>query len=266
MLPRAVHETLPVAKAKQVTSDLSLAHPCDMDLRDVAFLRGALVTEAPISGADGWLVKVGETGVIRVRDDVKGEGQRRFIIAHEIGHFELHFDSDQLDLCTGKDLHHEYDRVRPEEREASLFATELLLPEILLREKCEAQAPNFEFLSGLARDFKTSVTMTAMRYIQFSGHRAALVVSEKGRVKWYRRTEEFGYYINTRVDVDKQTFAADFFNHGKCPKKPEKVEASAWIKNPRVDSRAFMWEQCFPMPWYDAVLSLVWIEDDIERE
>src|SRR5258708_32393667 len=76
-------------KARQVLSALSLNHPCDMEIDDIAWARGALVKEEKLAGAEGRLVKLSGRGVITIPNNIPSTGRRRFIIAHELGHFEL---------------------------------------------------------------------------------------------------------------------------------------------------------------------------------
>lgn len=262
MIPQKVKETWPVAKARQLLAELDLDHPCDMEIEDIAYARGVLVREGALDGADGWLTKIGGDGVIRVKHDIAERGRKRFTIAHELGHFELHQERDQFEFCADSEMS-EY-HSRPEEREASIFATELLLPEHLVRAACRTLKPGFADAKKIAASFQTTLTSAAMRYVQLTADRVALVACQDGRVKWYKASADFGYWFEPRTRLDAGTCAHDFFSEGEVLTEPTPIMASAWIKDRRVDPDAFMKEQCFALPRYKTVLSMIWMEKDIE--
>lgn len=266
MITPAVKTSWSRARARQVLSSLELKHPCDLDLEDIAWSRGILVKDEDLIGTEGRLVKSGGNGVISVKRGIPEAGRRRFVIAHEIGHFEMHDTENQIDLCAGKDLDYDYHYLRPEEREASLFATELLLPDELVSPVCRRSEISFELARQLSSEFNTTWTLAAMRMIEFTSYRAALVASERGKVKWYRASPNFGYHVPPRAPLDEGTIAADVFASGKCPERGQLVLASSWIKNTRVDEQASMREQCFVLPRYGTILSLIWMEKDIETD
>jgi hypothetical protein len=96
-------------------------------------------------------------------------GRRRFTIAHEIGHFVLHVPRFHAVFCDRPADIQEIDEGKadgevPEparrEREANLFARELLMPEPLV----EAQAHALGFnLPALAKRFEVSVPAMRLR-------------------------------------------------------------------------------------------------------
>lgn len=83
------------------------------------------------------------------------EGRRNFTIAHELGHYILHMDKDKDEIITSfrgsKDIR---------EREADMFASELLMPtELVLIEYYKTIYPT---VRQLAKKFE--VSQAAMRY------------------------------------------------------------------------------------------------------
>jgi len=87
--------------------------------------------------------------------------RQRFTIAHEIGHFRLHRNSEKLFVDKGF-LYRDADSSSGEvelEREANAFAAELLMPKVLLSEKFYAYGDSFEsdrHIPELARQFRVS--------------------------------------------------------------------------------------------------------------
>lgn len=256
------------AKARAILSELDLRHPCDMDIEDIAWgARRILVKNEDLIGTEGRLVKLGDSGIISVRAGIPEAGRRRFIIAHEIGHFEMHKkDENQLDLCTQSDLEYEYHGSRPEEKEASAFATELLLPEEIFGPPARNAEIGFNLVRKLADEFDTTLTLTAMRMIQFTSYRAALVASENGKIKWVRASPTFGYQLPYRAPLDEGTIAADVHSTKEAPPKSQLVLAGSWIKNTSVDPDKAMREECLWLGRYGTALSLIWMEQDVEAD
>jgi hypothetical protein len=97
----------------------------------------------------------------------RSPGRRRFTIAHEIGHLLLHVPAVQGVFCDRPAEIREVDEgpageelpeLRKREREANVFARELLMPEALVDEQAHATGFN---LPALASRFE--VTVPAMR-------------------------------------------------------------------------------------------------------
>jgi Zn-dependent peptidase ImmA (M78 family) len=53
---------------------------------------GAYYTEKPLKQCDGRIVTVGSKTLITINSGIAYEGKKRYAIAHELGHFEMHKD------------------------------------------------------------------------------------------------------------------------------------------------------------------------------
>src|SRR5215468_957491 len=81
------------SRAQAVRRELDLGHPAEVPMEDVAMERGAVVLVGGVQGAEGRLeIQPGCDAFISVSSNVSYAGQRRFVIAHELGHLELHAD------------------------------------------------------------------------------------------------------------------------------------------------------------------------------
>lgn len=134
----AVHATEDdITRARAVLGELGLKHPTEIEIEAIAHARGALVRAAPTRGARANLLRMGDRGVISV-DELVLE-QRRWAIAHELGHFEVHPNISYLGFCTGEDLRADY-HGSGREPEANAFAAELLMPEALFQKAVDKVA------------------------------------------------------------------------------------------------------------------------------
>ncbi len=169
------------AAAFKILQELGFPHPCEIDLKDLAMDRNVFVREGEIKGAEGRLLRKGKKGVIHIRRGIKPEGRRRFTIAHELGHWELHAAYSQM-LCSAEDMR-DYGR-SPLEVEANCFAAELLMPNSHFRAACANHEPSMALIASLAEDFQTTLTSTAIRFADVSKRRVVVVYYEKSVVRW----------------------------------------------------------------------------------
>jgi hypothetical protein len=92
------------------------------------------------------------------------ERRRRFTIAHEIGHFVLH--PHRLAPQRGGGVNAAW---QAQEREADLFAAELLMPEDLVREAVFSYGPDVERLADHF-DVSRQAMQTRLKWMGLAGH------------------------------------------------------------------------------------------------
>ncbi len=124
--------------ADKLIKRFAITRPEDIALEDIAMTLGILVIDDHLEGAEARLLRKGGKGIIRVKADIPEIGRRRFAIAHEIGHWELHADLSQWALCSEADVLGYSGS--PPEIEANAFASGLLMPTPLFRPRCEKAA------------------------------------------------------------------------------------------------------------------------------
>jgi len=66
--------------------------------------RGVLVLEERLEGAEAHLLRTTGKGVMRVKAALPELGRKRFAIAHELGHWELHAHFLHGMVCTDMDM------------------------------------------------------------------------------------------------------------------------------------------------------------------
>jgi len=246
------------AKARTIISELGIYDALQIDVEAIAFARGALVVERPLRGASARLIRRGDKGVIAVREDIRELGQKRFCVAHELGHFELHKKADQLAFCTDEMV--SWYKARPEETEANEFAAELLMPENLFRSLCPQTEPTVSGIEVLTEAFKTTLTAALVRFVDLGARVSALVVSRDGRVRWFRAGKDFRFRIRSPGRaVDPRSCAGSFFQKRAGAGEPDVVSASAWLEDSRVESSWTLRELLLPLPRYATTLSLLWV-------
>lgn len=254
---RRLRDPLPgiaVQRAREILRELDLRHPTEIEIEAIAYARGALVRAAPTKGARANLLRMGNKGVISV-ENLPLE-QRRWAIAHELGHFETHANVSYLGFCTGEDLRADY-HGSGREPEANAFAAELLMPEELFQKKVDkVPKPSWKAVQEIALDFQVSLTAAAFRFVELSWERVALFICKDGNVVRHNARRDFGTRIKKNEPLKPSSLAYDYFAKKKVWPGAQTVDASAWSPGARDGDEVY--EEVFVMDAHASVLSLVW--------
>ena len=258
--------------AEHVLDELGIKSLEDLRLLElIAWERGAMVQYKRLDGTEARLAVVGNRAIIAVSNSIENPCRKRFSIAHELGHLEMHRQNSSVMLCTNEDIN-DWGGRRTDanlEREANEFAAALLLPERFFASLCKGEDPSLDLVAGLAETFDVSLTATALRYLNFCDEACAVVFSQDGHIKWFRGSKEFeetGVFIDVRSKLDPSSLAASFFWGRTVRTTPKRVGASTWFEPGRYRDDASIREQSWVMPSYNAVLTLLWVDDDIEDD
>jgi Zn-dependent peptidase ImmA (M78 family) len=158
-------KAIAVAKADDLLSELQIQDPAEIDIERIAIFKNAAVRYASLRGMDGCLVRKDDSAVITVRSSLKYEGQKRFVIAHELGHFFLHPNTRQMESVDSKQANNWSERQEAEEYEANLFAAEMLMPRRFVEVRIAGLEPSFELIKKLSDEFRTTLTATAAQFV-----------------------------------------------------------------------------------------------------
>jgi Zn-dependent peptidase ImmA (M78 family) len=259
----------------RVLDELHIRDAKDLRLLDfIALRRGVTVRTAPLTGAEARLATYGNEAVITISSAVTDLRRQRFGTAHELGHWEQHrFLAEQF-FCRSSDIDNEALRLqlqpdRQREWEANEFAGQLLLPERFLAPLCRDRDPSLELVKDLAKCFEVSLTATALRCVGYCPGPTVVVFSQNACIKWFRGNrafEDMGVFIDVGGELSSGSLADRFFRGYSVPEAAKRVKASAWFAPDRYRPDTPIWEQSLQMPSYSAVLTLLWVEENIEDE
>ena len=249
---------MPSEMAAAIIHERKIRYPSEIYVRDIAMSLGAYVRERDLKGCEARLVRKENVGIITVNRNIPEEGRKRFAIAHEIGHFILHTGT-QLIFCDEEDMH-VWKESKTREFEANKFAASLLMPYEIFDRFVLSGRPTFDVISKIAKEFRTTLTATSLRYIGFSKEPCALVVSKDCVIKWYQKSDSFNYHVKVGEKLSFDTFAFDFFDGVELNKNPDSVPARAWLAG-AIDDESDIIEQSVSLGSYGVVLSLLWICD-----
>ena len=256
--------------AADLLAKLQINNPDDLRLLDkIAWRHRALIREAPLLGSEARLnYDPAGKSIITVSNNIDSIERKRFSIAHELGHLILHAQSKLLYLCSKEDINYQQvKRSQVIEAEANEFAAHFLLPTQFLCERFVANSPSFDLINDIASEFQTSLTATALRFLDFTEEPMAVVSSQNGFIEWFQATQDFmdsGAFVDVRAKVRKPSGAASFFLEGyPPPMKWRKVPALTWLKDGKIDDSIRIKEWSIAMPRYSSVLTLLWLPDEL---
>lgn len=251
--------------AHKLMFDCGIEDPTEFPLDLIVCGRGATLVEKPLSNSEGRIVFGKSKAIITINSKISYAGKKRFVIAHELGHFEMHRNLVPVHNDTDATL--EYFKNGHQETEANEFASELLMPEQLFKKECTGKKFSPDLLRSLADRFQTSVTSVAYKYFELGDHPICLFYSHNNKVKYWKRPDEYPYFIidRTKLAPPEDSVAAEFFDEQKIYQKTDskqQIWKSTWfeLKHWEDDNDFKFYEYCIITPAYNTVLSIVWEE------
>ena len=252
----------PITRAREVIRERHLEAPDEIDIEALAFFYDAAVEYRALTGMDGSIVRDGNRAIITVREDISYEGQKRFVIAHELGHFFLHPTARQVETVDAKQTSNWSDRVALEEREANYFAAELLIPSQMMMPMLNGQEPGFELIDTLRNEFKTTLTSTAVQFIENTTEECALIASSNRQRDWFMCSRGFSFKMSSDQRIHGHSCAGELGpNNSKS--KSSRIEADCWLEGFRGQSKAYITEDSRYFRGLQKTLTLLWIHDAI---
>lgn len=248
-------------KAKELLQSFWVGQPAEIDLIALAHRAGRLrIEDGGLEHSEGRIVAGANGGTIRVKAGLN-PARRSFTIAHEIGHYVLHPRTGLERDDTAKNFSLWNDA--GEESEANKFAAELLMPEFLFAPRTIGGAPSLAFVDRLSREFSTSMMAAAYQYVAYTVEQVALIVTVGGVIKSSARSRDF--WPSLRMGkVHPDSAAGEIFS-GKSGDTKGMVNSPAYAWLPRFanDFERDIKEDSRYIDWYDCVITLLWLDDDL---
>lgn len=263
------NKRVPYKGAKQAADlllEFGIEDPTQVDLADLAAAVHAYVDFKPISGSLGRLVTNDDSAMIVVDSNIREESKKRFVLAHELGHWLMHRNTSKLIYqCDPQDFV-DFQNSRKEETEANVFASSLLLPPKLFESECVGKRFNLGLIEELADRFQTSLMATSLRFVDFGNHPVAMIFSQGGKIKWTHITKDFPSsetplsFIRKKEDLPPGSVAHDVWKTHVVEAHPQEVDPSEWFHEDFQLDKWQNWrfyEQCFHLKSYDSIISFV---------
>jgi hypothetical protein len=248
------------AEALRVLDSCGIKRPDQLDLDVIAEAAGAEIVHGELDGAMGSLIRIGSHARIRVSDRVADIGGQRFTAAHEVGHIRCDPPPREVEAII-EQICNPFERSRKaSERVASAFASELLMPEPMVKPYCLVPCITLAAARQIAGEFATSLLASALRVVELSIECCAVAYSVRGRVAWVKRSATFPDWIPSGRRIDPLSAVADYVRTGKLDSDVNVVGADAWLPRTRLDSASVqIVEHSAVIPEAGAVFTILWL-------
>ncbi|HLL23745.1 MAG TPA: hypothetical protein VK427_16515 [Kofleriaceae bacterium] len=144
------------------------------------------------------------------------------------------------------------------ERDACVFATECLMPAPLAAPMCQVAPVTFDPIRAISSAFATSFQASAMRFVELTSERCAVVYMQRGRVLWAKKSAGFGAWISNGHAVAPNSAAADYFEDGHL-EASRVLPATTWFPREQKAKDALVHEHMTAIPEKAAAFSLLWL-------
>lgn len=194
--------------SEQWLSGKHLADALPVDCIQIAESLGIKVQGAPLKDEfQGALFITPDVTAIIYNENIKENGRKNFTIAHEIGHYCLYSDREEVQ-CRLEDMG-EFSLTphgKEIEKEANEFAACLLMPEKDVQQQLLGKNLDIKLVLELALRYGTTVTATACQMVHVSDMPLAVVMlNEDNSTKWCLRNSHFrDFFIKKGTQINLQ--------------------------------------------------------------
>ncbi len=241
-------------------AELAIQAPDEIDVALIAAHLGAVPLVRAPANQEGHVVARGAAAVIALSEASCRSPKWRFVVAHELGHVLLHRGIDRLEGCTaGEPLRASSpEALRVAEKEANDFATAMLMPRGLFVRFRDRRALCIEAVRAVARAFATSLTATALRWVQLAEEPCAVVYAERERIAWWATTPAFGVRLRPRQRIAEATRAGELARgEGADGDAPAKLVAAALWSADGTKAEGDVLEESVRLEGFGGVLTLL---------
>lgn len=258
--------------ALNLLQECGIDDPTEVPLEDIVVGRDAILRFETLSNSDGRIVFGKKRSIITINSAINFDGRKRFTIAHELGHHEMHRDSlivhgDNEGTMSWYDDKVNQSKSGIQETEANQFASELLMPSFLFVKECSSEKFSPDLIRKISDRFQTSRTSAIYRFLEFGHHPICVFHIHDNKVRYWKKSEDFNHYIIDRINLEppSDSVAAEYFKksiiYGTRESK-QPIWKSTWFSlNKWEDDRDFkFYEYCIITPAHNTVLSVVWEE------
>jgi hypothetical protein len=206
--------------------ELGVTEPDDIDLEPIAYHIGCQVRYRSLDGCEACILGAGDRAIITITTRTI-KARRRFSLGHELGHW--HYHRGRSSICRPDDIGNQTHSPLHPERIADNYAADLLLPRYLFEPRLIGAArPSFATVEQLATQFRTSITATALRFVEFTPSVMLICHALKGR-KWFKPSKDIPSRWFPRDDLDADSYAFDILNGEEDRSRIVKIGADAWF-------------------------------------
>ena len=249
----------PEVYARSLLSQLKLRRIGDIS--SFAALLGLRIKEVDSDTFEGALIRVPQQlkGIVAIKRDIREDGRKRFTFCHEVGHFVLPGHGATDCICLSEEVESWRKNMPEQELAANQFAAELLLPYREVESFVQKTDLTMKVAKKVSSEFEASLTAATLKCVDVTSERCAVAFSVAGSIKWFRRNENFHYFVRVNQKVSNESYAAQLFSGTHVDEPFGAVPADAWLEAENLPSDARIWEDSILMPYYNSAITILTI-------
>lgn len=254
--------------AKYFLEDLGI-NTYPIDPFEICKSLGIEIFEAPFDGLEGVLLFNGQNAKIGLDSKQTYLPRRKFSVSHELGHFnnDVSFGELKAFRCTKNMIGDNSNQTNDIEARADKFASEILLPNFLIKDLFNYHEPSWDIIKEVSSKFEVSFLSTIFKYIEKSKAACCLVVSKNNMIQFYKPSKTFRYSLQ----MNESRVLSDFSYASKAMKGLEinndfeLLSADTWISGVNVTKDSELYEWSMPLNSHDQVLTLLWDDETVNQ-
>lgn len=266
MTNRAVGIELARQRAHEVLHRTPLAKNQPVPIEALAKALGVELIVTRLDGASAQLIEGPHSASILLSDRLTDAADRRWAIAHELGHLLLdHPAPPAAELCRPRPHPHpQMAKQRDSEAESDAFASALLIRPEAISEIRDVRPMTLGAPALLAERCRVPLTAAAIRITEESLRSCAAVLSERGTIRWvspsWRFFTRYGAPLAPGQPIPSSSTAQHYSDRSAIPWEPCISGRNAWIERP---SWVLVFEHSMPTSEPDTVLTMLWSLDEL---
>jgi Zn-dependent peptidase ImmA (M78 family) len=252
----------PIAAVKKIYDECGITDPFQLPIEVIISSKNILIKEEEIEGADGRILMKANSGVITLNSSIHFLPKKRFILAHELGHFELHRLLKKGFYDNHETLIHSF---QPEEVEANEFAAEFLMPTELFHCECTEKIFNHKVIEHLTNKFQVSKTAAILKFVKEGNgnHPIFVVCCQDNKMKWFKKSHDWKYYslFEKGLPPPSGTVASEVFKRGIGyfgDEKTQPIWKADWFEVSKYEREKEFYEYCLFVPSLNYMISVIW--------
>jgi|TARA_R110000868_G_scaffold99251_3_gene273272 Zn-dependent peptidase ImmA (M78 family) len=255
-------------RAKEILEQIGFDEVTDLSMKDLLAGFDIIYLEEELNGSDGKIIRGKLKTIIKVDSNISTSQRKRFVAAHELGHFFLHkkleFHLDNQKTLSWHRLEETYQK-GIQEIEANDFAGELLMPEKVFKEFISGESFGQALIKEISLRFNTSLTSVIFRMITLDIAPIFVAFIVNGVVQYWRKTSDLKCWVNDitklpppEFSVAKEYIDANYEFIYEGPDKTQIIDKSTWFKLDDQEEDIEFYEYCIPTKKYKTIISVIW--------
>lgn len=264
MTKRAMGIELARQRARDLLQRRPLANIQPVPIEALVEDLGVELIVTRLDGASAQLIEGAHGASILISDRLTDAADRRWAIAHELGHLLLdHPSPPAAELCRPRP-HPQTAKQRDGEAESDAFASALLIRPEVISEVRDLSPMTLGAPALLAERCCVPLTAAAIRITEESLRSCAGVLSERGTIRWvspsWRFFTRYGATLVPGQSVPPSSTPQHYRDRAAIPWEPQISGRDAWIDRP---DWVLVFEHSIPAGEPDTVLTMLWCLDEL---